>query len=99
MIQKNNLIKSDLIHIIADDLGYLSLKDVEDSVHCLLEQMTEALQNGERIEIRGFGTFSLSHRAAKIGRNPKTGENVPVPEKYVPRFKPGKTLSQKVNTV
>lgn len=98
MNQKNYLVKSDLIQILADDQGYLSYEDVENSVNSLLEQMGEALENGERIEIRGFGAFTLHHRPARMGRNPKTGESVTVSEKYVPFFKPGKILSAKVNS-
>jgi len=98
MNQNNYLVKSDLIQLIADERGYLSFEDVENSVNSLIEQMGEALENGERIEIRGFGAFTLRHRPAKIGRNPKTGESVTVSEKYVPFFKPGKILSSKVNT-
>jgi integration host factor subunit beta len=59
--------------------------------------MTEALSEGERIEIRGFGSFSLHYRAPRMGRNPKTGESVPLPAKYVPHFKPGKELRDQVN--
>ena len=98
MNQNKYLVKSDLIQLIADERGYLSFEDVENSVNSLIEQMGEALENGERIEIRGFGAFTLRHRPAKIGRNPKTGESVTVSEKYVPFFKPGKILSSKVNT-
>lgn len=92
------MIKSELIELIAEKQGHLSFKDVEDSVHCILDHMSEALANGERIEIRGFGAFTIHHRSAWFGRNPKTGEKVSVPEKYVPRFKPGKILSYKVDT-
>ena len=98
MNQNNYLVKSDLIQILADDQGYLSYEDVENSVNTLIDHMGEALENGERIEIRGFGAFTLHHRPARMGRNPKTGESVTVSEKYVPFFKPGKILSAKVNT-
>ncbi|NNJ91069.1 MAG: integration host factor subunit beta [Gammaproteobacteria bacterium] len=89
--------KSELIDMIADDQGHLSFRDVEEATNCILNHMSEALADGERIEIRGFGAFSLHKREAKLGRNPRTGEQVSVPEKYVPHFKPGKILSDKVN--
>ncbi len=63
----------------------------------LLEQMSHALSNGERIEIRGFGSFSLHYRPPRMGRNPKTGTAVALPGKYVPHFKPGKELRERVN--
>jgi integration host factor subunit beta len=97
MNQDNKITKSDLIEIIADDQGHLSFKDVEDSVHCILDHISEALVDGERVEIRGFGVFSLRHRPAWLARNPKTGEKVSVPEKYIPHFKPGKSLRFKIN--
>ena len=93
----NNLVKSDLIQIMADKQGHFLFKDVEDSVHCILDHMAEALADGERVEIRGFGAFSLHKRRARIARNPKTGEPVHLSEKYVPYFKPGKALRYKVN--
>jgi integration host factor subunit beta len=73
------------------------VKDVELAVKLMLDQMTDALASGERIEIRGFGSFSLHYRAPRMGRNPKTGETVPLPAKYVPHFKPGKELREQVN--
>ena len=75
----------------------LPAKDVELAVKAMLEQMSYALANGERIEIRGFGSFSLHYRAPRIGRNPKTGESVGLSGKYVPHFKPGKELRDRVN--
>ena len=72
-------------------------KDVELAVKTLLEQMVEALATGERVEVRGFGSFSLHHRPPRTGRNPKTGETVEVGSKYVPHFKPGKELKERVN--
>ena len=72
-------------------------KDVELAVKSLLEQMSEALATGERIEIRGFGSFSLHFRPPRSGRNPKTGDSVSLPGKYVPHFKPGKELRERVN--
>jgi len=89
--------KSELIEHLIDAHPQLSVKDVELAVKTMLDHMTEALSEGERIEIRGFGSFSLHYRAPRIGRNPKTGESVPLPAKYVPHFKPGKELRDQVN--
>lgn len=75
----------------------LVAKDVEYSVKVLVDTMTRSLAKGQRIEIRGFGSFDLNHRPARIGRNPKTGEKVEVEEKYVPHFKPGKELRERVD--
>ena len=75
----------------------LQSKDVEYSVKVLVDTMTRALAKGQRIEIRGFGSFDLNHRPPRIGRNPKTGERVEVPQKYVPHFKPGKELRERVD--
>lgn len=75
----------------------LSAKDVEQSVKVLVDVMTRSLARGQRIEIRGFGSFDLNHRPARQGRNPKTGAKVEVPEKYVPHFKPGKELRERVD--
>jgi integration host factor subunit beta len=89
--------KSELIEKIAQRQGHLAYKDVELSVKTMLEQMSNALASGERIEIRGFGSFSLHFRPPRIGRNPKTGEPVSLPGKHVPHFKPGKDLRERVN--
>jgi len=89
--------KSELIEIIAAKQTQLSAKDVELAVKTLIELMSETLATGERIEIRGFGSFSLHYRAPRIGRNPKTGESVGLAGKYVPHFKPGKELRDRVN--
>ena len=75
----------------------LMAKDVEQSVKVLVDTMTRSLARGQRIEIRGFGSFDLNHRPARTGRNPKTGEKVAVPEKYAPHFKPGKELRERVD--
>lgn len=90
--------KSELIERIAAKQLQLSVKDVELAVKSLIEQMSEALASGERIEIRGFGSFSLHYRDARRGRNPKTGESVQLDGKYVPHFKPGKELRDRVNS-
>ena len=81
--------KSELIEKIAAVQTQLSAKDVELAVKMMLDHMAEALADGERIEIRGFGSFSLHYRAPRLGRNPKTGEKVELAGKYVPHFKPG----------
>lgn len=87
-----------LAEIFAEKNGtQLVAKDVEYSVKVLVDTMTRALARGQRIEIRGFGSFDLNHRPARVGRNPKTGEKVDVPEKYVPHFKPGKELRERVD--
>jgi integration host factor subunit beta len=89
--------KSELIEALAQRQPHLAFADVELAVKALLEQMSHALSTGERIEIRGFGSFSLHYRPPRIGRNPKTGEAVALPGKYVPHFKPGKELRERVN--
>jgi len=89
--------KSELIDAIAQKQTQLSQKDIDFSVKTILEQMAQSLENGERIEIRGFGSFSLHYRPPRKGRNPKTGEPVDLPEKFVPHFKPGKELRDRVN--
>ena len=89
--------KSELIERLAARQTQLSLKDVELVVKSLLEHMAQSLAQGERIEIRGFGSFSLHYRAPRIGRNPKTGQSVELEGKYVPHFKPGKELRDRVN--
>ena len=89
--------KSDLIEKISFSHGQLSYKDVELSVKTILEQMADRLSSGERVEIRGFGSFSLHYRAPRMGRNPKTGERVSLRGKHVPHFKPGKELRERVN--
>ena len=76
----------------------LSETDVELAVNSILDRMSSALGNGERIEIRGFGSMTLHYRPPRIGRNPKTGEKVEVPEKYVPHFKPGANLRRRVDS-
>ncbi|MER2493412.1 integration host factor subunit beta [Catenovulum sediminis] len=89
--------KSELIELMATKQPSLQLKDVEAGVKELLEYMAESLSEGDRIEIRGFGSFSLHYRAPRVGRNPKTGETVHLDGKYVPYFKPGKELRERVN--
>lgn len=89
--------KSELIDRIVDKQPQLSSKDVELAVKTLLDQMSHSLSSGERIEIRGFGSFCLHYRAPRVGRNPKTGETVELRGKFVPHFKPGKELRDQVN--
>ncbi|MEJ2058860.1 MAG: integration host factor subunit beta [Gammaproteobacteria bacterium] len=89
--------KSELIEALARRQSHLAYKDIELSVKSLLELMSESLADGERIEIRGFGSFSLHFRPPRIGRNPKTGDAVSLPGKHVPHFKPGKELRERVN--
>ncbi len=90
--------KSELIERIAAVQTQLSAKDLELAVKMILDHMAKALAEGERIEIRGFGSFSLHYRSPRLGRNPKTGEKVQLAGKYVPHFKPGKELRERVNT-
>ncbi|MFC3095648.1 integration host factor subunit beta [Alteromonas sediminis] len=89
--------KSELIEQLTELMHHAQARDVEIAVKELLEQMAQTLQKGERIEIRGFGSFSLHYRAPRTGRNPKTGETVELEGKYVPHFKPGKELRDRVN--
>ncbi|MEQ1544076.1 integration host factor subunit beta [Methyloglobulus sp.] len=89
--------KSELIEALAKRQPHLELKDVELAVKCIIEKMNQALSTGERIEIRGFGSFSLHMRPPRVGRNPKTGESVQLTKKYVPHFKPGKELRDRVD--
>jgi integration host factor subunit beta len=89
--------KSKLINLLAARFSQLVHKDAELSVKTILDAMSESLKKNNRIEIRGFGSFSLNYRPPRIGRNPKTGEKVNVPEKYVPHFKAGKELRVRVD--
>jgi len=89
--------KSELIEKISAEQPQLSVKDVELAVKAILDHMTNTLAEGERIEIRGFGSFTLHYRGPRTGRNPKTGEKVELSGKYVPHFKPGKELRDRVN--
>lgn len=89
--------KSELIEILSRRQGHLKSDDVDMAVKTLLEMMSNALTEGERIEVRGFGSFSLHFRPPRLGRNPKTGDSVALPGKYVPHFKPGKELRDRVN--
>ena len=89
--------KSELIEVLARKQTQLAYRDVELAVKTMLEHMAQTLASGERIEIRGFGSFSLHYRPPRMGRNPKTGEAVALSAKYVPHFKPGKELRERVD--
>ena len=91
------MIKSELVQRIAEDNPHLYQRDVERIVATVFEEITAALTRGDRVELRGFGAFSVKHRDARIGRNPRTGASVPVPEKRVPFFKTGKDLRERLN--
>ncbi len=89
--------KSDLVEKIAKKFDQLPLKDVELGTKIILDKMIDELAEGGRVEVRGFGSFSIHHRAPRTGRNPRTGDKVILPAKYVPHFKPGKELREQVN--
>jgi integration host factor subunit beta len=89
--------KSELIAKLTARYPQLLAKDTELAVKMILDAMANSLSRGERIEIRGFGSFDLNYRPARIGRNPKSGEKVHVPEKYVPHFKAGKKMRERVD--
>lgn len=89
--------RSELIELMASQQTQLSAKDVELAVKLMIDHMAETLAEGERIEIRGFGSFSLHYREPRRGRNPKTGDSVELDGKHVPHFKAGKELRERVN--
>jgi len=91
------MIKSELIDKIASENPHLYQRDVERIVNTIFETIVSAMERGDRVELRGFGAFSVKHRPARIGRNPRTGEQVPVDEKFVPFFKTGKELRERLN--
>lgn len=90
--------KSELIARLAERFSQLVAKDADFAVKMILDAMSEALAKGDRIEIRGFGSFALNYRPPRIGRNPKSGDKVSVPEKWVPHFKAGKELRERVDS-
>ena len=94
-----SLIKSQLIQNITDQNPHLYIKDVERLVTTIFSEITKSLTEGRRVELRGFGAFSVQKRKERIGRNPRTGESVIVVAKYIPRFKQGKELKAKLNSV
>ena len=89
--------RSDLVEALAERFGQLTHRDAEFAVKAWLEAMSDALARGHRIELRGFGSFTISHRPPRMGRNPRSGEQVAIPEKRVPHFKPGKALREEVD--
>lgn len=91
------MIKSELITRIAEENEHITQRDIEQVVSRVFDEITEALVKGERVELRGFGAFSVKKRDARIARNPRTGEAVPVPEKRAPFFKAGKELRERLN--
>jgi integration host factor subunit beta len=91
------MIKSELVQRIANRNPHLYLRDVEKIVNAILDEITSALSRGDRVELRGFGAFSVKHRDARVGRNPRTGAHVPVDEKSVPFFKTGKEMRERLN--
>ncbi len=90
--------KSELIQRIAELNPHLYHRDVEKIVSTIFEEITQALAGGKRVELRGFGAFSVRHRGARVGRNPRTGDSVEVEEKAIPFFKSGKLLRERLNT-
>ena len=92
------MIKSELIQKVAAANPHLYQRDIERIVNVILEEIIAALARGDRVELRGFGAFTIKHRAARQGRNPRTGETVFVDEKFVPFFKTGKELRERLNT-
>ena len=91
------MIKSELVQVIAEQNPHLYQRDVENIVNAILDEITNALAEGDRVELRGFGAFSVKNREARIGRNPRTGERVEVEKKSVPFFKTGKDLRERLN--
>jgi integration host factor subunit beta len=92
------MIKSELVQAVAEANPHLYQRDVENIVNAILDEITEALARGDRVELRGFGAFSVKNRPARTGRNPRTGDKVSVDEKWVPFFKTGKELRERLNS-
>jgi integration host factor subunit beta len=91
------MIKSELVQRISEHNPHLYQRDVENIVNAILDEIVAALARGDRVELRGFGAFSVKHRPARSGRNPRTGEHVPVDQKSVPFFKTGKEMRERLN--
>lgn len=89
--------RSDLVNLLGERFSQLTQRDTEFAIKTILDAMSDALASRQRIEIRGFGSFSVSHRPPRTGRNPRSGEQVVIPEKRVPHFKPGKALREEVD--
>ncbi len=98
-MKKATITRSELIEALVDNQPHLAHRDVELAVKTVLDRMGGAFEHGDRIEIRGFGSFSLHYRPSRIGRNPKTGESVHVEDKFSPHFKPGKELKERVDII
>ncbi|MEP4198655.1 MAG: integration host factor subunit beta [Aliishimia sp.] len=94
---RKTMIRSELIQRIADENPHLYQRDVERIVNTIFDEVTDAMSRGDRVELRGFGAFSVKQREARVGRNPRTGESVEVEEKHVPFFKTGKLLRDRLN--
>jgi integration host factor subunit beta len=92
-----NMIRSELIQKLADENPHLYQRDVEKIVNTIFEEIIEAMAGGDRVELRGFGAFSVKKRDSRVGRNPRTGDSVVVEEKHVPFFKTGKLLRDRLN--
>jgi len=92
------MIKSELVQLITERNPHLYQRDVENIVNAIFDEITDALSRGDRVELRGFGAFSVKNRPARIGRNPRTGAKVSVEEKWVPFFKTGKELRERLNS-
>ncbi len=99
MSKTSTITRSELIEVLIEKQPHLDRRDVELAVKTVLDRMGGAFEEGERIEIRGFGSFSLHYRPARIGRNPRTGESVEVEDKFSPHFKPGKELKERVDSI
>jgi integration host factor subunit beta len=93
------MIKSELVQKLADENPNLFHRDIERLVSIVFDEISAALQRGDRVELRGFGAFSVKHRPSRVGRNPRTGDPVPIDEKFSPFFKPGKELRDRLNGV
>lgn len=91
------MIKSELVQKLAEENPHLFQRDIENIVNAILDEVGDAMARGDRVELRGFGAFSVKNRPARVGRNPRTGEQVSVGEKYVPQFKAGKEIRERLN--
>ena len=92
-----SLIKSKLIEKLTQQNNHLYTRDLERVVNTIFNEITQSLADGKRVELRGFGAFSVQHRASRVGRNPRSGESVNIQEKWIPRFKTGKELRLRLN--
>ncbi len=93
----HSVIKSELVQRMAARNPHLYQRDIERIIDAILGEITQAMTRGERVELRGFGAFSVKQRSARTGRNPRTGDKVPVVEKFVPFFKTGKEMRERLN--